>query len=84
VAEKVRPCTTPLLLSFYWCHLLPSPQVATPPTNHTSLTPFQTLLSSQQQERKQTKKEKKNKAKNVEEQEEDIETILANFKKEVK
>ncbi|KAF9272304.1 hypothetical protein BGZ68_002534, partial [Mortierella alpina] len=34
------------------------------------------------QDRKQSKKEKKSKAKNVEEQEEDIETILANFKKE--
>lgn len=36
-----------------------------------------------QQDRKQSKKQKKDKARNMEEQEEDIETILANFKKEV-
>ncbi|KAH7046148.1 galactose oxidase [Linnemannia elongata] len=36
----------------------------------------------QQQDRKQSKKQKKDKARNMEEQEEDIETILANFKKE--
>ncbi|KAF9959435.1 hypothetical protein BGZ65_000404 [Modicella reniformis] len=37
---------------------------------------------AEKQERKQSKKEQKVKTKNVEEEEEDIETILANFKKE--
>ncbi|KAI1319979.1 hypothetical protein EDD11_002310 [Mortierella claussenii] len=37
---------------------------------------------AEKQDRKQSKKDKKTKAKNVEEQEDDIETILANFKKE--